>query len=467
MLEIEQKFARADFPALAARLAELGADAPQTHAEDDLYFNAPDRDFARTDEAFRLRRVGPLNFLTYKGPKRAGPAKSRIEAEVALPDGDRAAQEHEALLLHLGYRRVAVVSKTRRSHPLRWRGRTFTVCLDEVAHLGRFAEVEALAPEGEGEAAAGAVVALAQELGLDVPEPRSYLGMLLGLPRPRETAIARTCEALRAALREARRGGQSVGFVPTMGALHAGHASLIEASRRQDGFVVVSVFVNPSQFGPHEDLSRYPRPFEADLGLCRAAGADLVFHPSPEEIYPPGFRTWCRVEGLEEVLEGASRPGHFRGVATVVLKLLNLVGPCRLYLGEKDAQQLRIVRQLVRDLAVPAEVVACPTVREPDGLALSSRNTYLDAVQRAGAAVLSRALEAARSAYAAGERDAAKLRAAMRDVIGAEAGASIDYAAVADPDTLAPLDAVTQGALAALAVRFGPTRLIDNVTLRP
>ncbi|MBY0229255.1 MAG: pantoate--beta-alanine ligase, partial [Gemmataceae bacterium] len=421
MLEIEQKFARADFPDLVAKLAALGADVPQTHVEEDHYFNAPDRDFARTGEAFRLRRVGQANLLTYKGPKKPGPVKVRAELEIALPDGEGAAREHQALLVHLGYRPVAVVRKTRQSYPLEWRGRSFTVCLDDAEGLGRFAEVETLADAD----ASAEVAALAAELGLVHHEPRSYLGMVLEKPSPRETAVVRTCADLQAAMREARRQGRSVGFVPTMGALHAGHASLVAAARRNCEFVVVSVFVNPSQFGPAEDLSRYPRPFDADLALCRAEGADLVFNPPVEEVYPPGFRTWCRVEGLEDVLEGASRPGHFRGVATVVLKLLNLVGPCRLYLGEKDAQQLLVLRTMIRDVAVPAEVVPCPTVREQDGLALSSRNVYLDPAQREGAVVLSRALDAARAAFAAGERSAARLRSAMEAVIGAEAGASI------------------------------------------
>ena len=203
----------------------------------------------------------------------------------------------------------------------------------------------------------------------------------------------------------ARRAGKTVGLVPTMGALHAGHVSLIDAARAADGFVVVSIFVNPTQFGPKEDLSRYPRPLERDLEMCGAAGVDLVFTPDAATMYPPGFRTFVEVNELSDVLEGASRPGHFRGVATVVLKLFNLVQPDRAYFGQKDAQQVRIIRQMVRDLNVPVEVVVRPTVREPDGLALSSRNQYLDAEQRRKAVALNEALEEAEATIRAGERD--------------------------------------------------------------
>jgi pantoate--beta-alanine ligase len=278
-------------------------------------------------------------------------------------------------------------------------------------------------------------------------------------------AVAVTAEELRPAVRTARRQGQSVGLVPTMGALHAGHASLIEAARAADGFVVVSIFVNPTQFGPHEDLARYPRPFEQDLALCAELGVDLVFAPAPATMYPPGFRTWVEVTGLQDVLEGASRPGHFRGVATVVLKLFNLVQPNRAYFGQKDAQQARVIRQLAHDLNVPVEVIVLPTVREPDGLALSSRNKHLDADQRWRAVVLSRALAEARERVAAGERDADALRALLTERVAATPGAVLDYAAVVDADTLAPVARLSGPALLALAVRFGTTRLIDNVLI--
>jgi pantoate--beta-alanine ligase len=279
-------------------------------------------------------------------------------------------------------------------------------------------------------------------------------------------AVAATAEELRPAVRAARQRGLSVGLVPTMGALHVGHASLIRAARAADGFAVVSVFVNPTQFGPHEDLARYPRPFEQDLALCGELGVDLVFAPQPATMYPPGFRTWVAVEGLQDVLEGASRPGHFRGVATVVLKLFNLVQPDRAYFGQKDAQQARLVRQMVADLNVPVEVRVLPTAREPDGLALSSRNKYLDADQRRHAAALSRALSEARDRVAAGERDAEALRRLLTERIAATPGAALDYAAVVDADTLAPLARLSGPALLALAVRFGATRLIDNVLIR-
>jgi pantoate--beta-alanine ligase len=277
--------------------------------------------------------------------------------------------------------------------------------------------------------------------------------------------MVETVDALRQAVAAARAAGKAIGFVPTMGALHAGHASLIERAHSETGFVVVSIFVNPTQFGPHEDFSRYPRSLEHDLTVCAAAGADLVFHPPVEVIYPIGFRTYVEVTELQNVLEGASRPGHFRGVCTVVLKLFNLVQPDRAYFGQKDGQQVCILRQMVRDLAVPLELVVCPTVRENDGLALSSRNQYLTPEQRRQAVALSRALEAARSLHAAGERDADRLRRQMVDLIAATAGAVLDYAAVVDAETLWPAKLVQGPTLLAIAVRFGATRLIDNATI--
>jgi pantoate--beta-alanine ligase len=275
-------------------------------------------------------------------------------------------------------------------------------------------------------------------------------------------AVAVTVAEVRSRVAGARNAGKTVGFVPTMGALHDGHASLIRLARAATGYVVVSIFVNPTQFGPNEDLARYPRPLEADLALCAACGADLVFLPAVESIYPPGFRTFVEVTGLQDVLEGASRPGHFRGVATVVLKLFNMVAPDVAWFGQKDAQQVRIIQQMVRDLDVPVEVRIGPTVREADGLALSSRNQYLDAAARRHAPALAEALEAARARMAAGERDASVIAQMMADRIAATPGAALDYAAVVDADTLQPVARLQGRILLALAVRFGSTRLIDN-----
>jgi pantoate--beta-alanine ligase len=271
--------------------------------------------------------------------------------------------------------------------------------------------------------------------------------------------------ALRQAIREARGRGLSIALVPTMGALHPGHLSLIEAARRDNGFVVVSIFVNPTQFGPNEDFDRYPRPLLRDLELSGQAGVDLVYHPPPAVMYPAGYCTYVEVTGLQNVLCGASRPIHFRGVATVVLKLFHQVQPDRAYFGQKDAQQVQIIRRMVRDLDVPVEVAACPTVREPDGLALSSRNGYLDADQRRHATVLYRALQEARDRIEAGEHNGAVLRRLLADRIANTPGAALDYAAVVDAETLTPLDRLQGPVLLALAVKFGATRLIDNLLL--
>jgi pantoate--beta-alanine ligase len=276
-------------------------------------------------------------------------------------------------------------------------------------------------------------------------------------------AVVETVADVRRAVAGARGRGLSVGLVPTMGALHAGHLSLVEAARTENGFVVVSIFVNPTQFGPHEDFTRYPRTLDRDLALCREAGVDLVFHPSPVEMYPPDFRTFVEVTGLQDGLCGPSRPGHFRGVATVVLKLFNTVQADRAYFGQKDAQQVRIIRQMARDLNVPVDVQVCPIVREPDGLALSSRNQYLDPDQRRHAPALYRSLLAARALLEASERDAAVVRRALTDRIAVTPGAVLDYAVVVDADTLEPLTRVRGEVLLALAVKFGGTRLIDNL----
>ena len=276
-------------------------------------------------------------------------------------------------------------------------------------------------------------------------------------------AVAETVAAVREAVAQARRQGRTVGLVPTMGALHEGHASLIRAARGETGFVVVSIFVNPTQFGPNEDFHRYPRPLEHDLELCGREGVDLVFHPGVEEMYPPDFRTFAEVTGLQNVLCGASRPGHFRGVVTVVLKLFTIVGPDVAYFGQKDAQQARIIHQMVRDLDVPVEVRVCPIVRAADGLALSSRNEYLTPEQRRHATVLHRALREAQARIEGGERDAAAVRRALAERLAVAPGAVVDYAAVVDYDTLQPVERLRGQVLIAVAAKFSGTRLIDNV----
>jgi pantoate--beta-alanine ligase len=253
-----------------------------------------------------------------------------------------------------------------------------------------------------------------------------------------------------------------------MGALHGGHASLIRAARKGTDFVVASIFVNPAQFGPSEDFTRYPRAWDADLRLCEAEGVSLIFAPDASAVYPADFQTFVEVQEFQKGLCGASRPGHFRGVATVVLKLFNIVRPEIAYFGQKDAQQARIIQQMVRDLDVPVRIEICPIVREPDGLALSSRNKYLDADQRRHATVLNRALEQARRQIEKGERHAATVTLGMADLVRSTPGANLDYVAAVAWDTLRPLDHLHGQVLLALAVRFGATRLIDNtlVTLQ-
>jgi pantoate--beta-alanine ligase len=279
-------------------------------------------------------------------------------------------------------------------------------------------------------------------------------------------AQAVTAEEVRQAVARARRQGKTVGLVPTMGALHRGHGALVEAARAETGFVVVSIFVNPIQFGPREDFSRYPRPLEQDLELCGRLGVDLVFHPTVEVMYPAGFCTHVEVEGLPDGLCGSSRPGHFRGVCTVVLKLFNLVQPDRAYFGQKDGQQARIIQQMAADLNVPVEVSVQPTVREPDGLALSSRNQYLDAEQRRQATVLYRALGEAETRIRSGERDPEAIRRLLAERVQQTPGAVLDYASVVDADRLQPVAHLEGEVLLALAVKFGSTRLIDNLRLR-
>ncbi|MBF8281536.1 MAG: pantoate--beta-alanine ligase [Anaerolineales bacterium] len=257
----------------------------------------------------------------------------------------------------------------------------------------------------------------------------------------------------------------SFGLVPTMGALHDGHLSLVRRAKAECAHVGVSIFVNPTQFGPGEDLSKYPRDLDRDLKLLAQLGVDVVWTPAPEVIYPPGFQTWVTVEQVSAPLEGKHRPGHFRGVATVVAKLLNAFTPDKAYFGQKDAQQVVVIKQMVRDLNFPLEIVVCPIVREPDGLAMSSRNVYLNPEERKAATVLYCALSAAKAKYDAGERDAEMLRAAMSSTIAAEPLAREEYVSAADPDTLAELERIDKGVLLSMAVRLGKTRLIDNFLL--
>jgi pantoate--beta-alanine ligase len=252
------------------------------------------------------------------------------------------------------------------------------------------------------------------------------------------------------------------GLVPTMGALHEGHLSLVRRARAECDAVGLSIFVNPTQFGPGEDLSRYPRDLDADLMALEPLGVDLVWTPSPEVMYPPAFQTWVMIEEVSKRLEGERRPGHFRGVATVVAKLFNVFAPDRAYFGQKDAQQTVVIRRMVEDLSIPTEIVICPTVRAPDGLALSSRNSYLNPGERQAATVLFRALSEARAAYLRGERHARVLRDIMKSVLGQEPLARVDYVSVADPETLVELEQIEDRALVSLAVYIGRTRLIDN-----
>lgn len=269
--------------------------------------------------------------------------------------------------------------------------------------------------------------------------------------------------------RAARRGIPDLGFVPTMGYLHEGHLSLVRRAKAECGTAAASIFVNPLQFGPTEDLATYPRDLDRDLAALEQVGCDLVWTPRPEDVYPPGFASYVDVEGVTGVLEGQRRPGHFRGVATVVTVLLNVVQPSKAFFGQKDAQQCVVLRTMVRDLGMPLELVVAPTVREPDGLAMSSRNSYLDPAQRAAATVLIQSLRAAERAWQDGQRDANVLRSVMSEHLAGQPLAAPDYVSVAHPDTLAELDRVDPavGALASLAVRFGRTRLIDNLILTP
>jgi len=276
------------------------------------------------------------------------------------------------------------------------------------------------------------------------------------------TTLATIAE-LRTALDDARRAGGTVGFVPTMGYLHQGHASLMDAARADCDLVVASIFVNPLQFAPDEDLDSYPRDLTGDTAVAERCGVDLLFVPSTREMYPEAVRTTVSVAGVSQGYEGQARPTHFDGVSTVVAKLFNIVGPCRAYFGEKDYQQLAVVRRMVADLSVPVEVVGCPTVREADGLAMSSRNAYLTAAERAAAPVLHQALRAGAARVEAGERDPAVVRQAMAALVDAEALAELDYAAVVDAATLEVSDPLEGTLRLLIAARFGKARLLDNL----
>lgn len=274
--------------------------------------------------------------------------------------------------------------------------------------------------------------------------------------------VCKSIEEIREFVKKSKREGKRVGFVPTMGYFHEGHLTLMRTARKENDIVVVSIFVNPTQFGAGEDFERYPRDLERDLGLAREAGVDAVFAPEAREMYPPGYSTYVTVEGLSEKLCGRFRPGHFRGVATVVLKLFNIVMPDRAYFGQKDAQQLRIIEQMVDDLNLQIEIVPVPTVREPGGLAMSSRNVYLTPEEREGARVIPRSLEAAKNAIAKGERDAGRIVRMMTDIIKGYPEAQIDYVEACRLSDLEPVERLSGTILLALAVRIGKARLIDN-----
>jgi len=276
--------------------------------------------------------------------------------------------------------------------------------------------------------------------------------------------VIKDVREMQARAKEFLRSNKSVGFVPTMGALHAGHRALMERARKENDVVVVSIYVNPTQFGAGEDFDKYPRTFEADENICAEAGVDCIF--APESLYDKNARTWVQVGELEDVLCGISRPGHFRGVATVVTKLFSIVRPDRAYFGRKDAQQLLILQILSRDLNLGCEIVPCETVREADGLALSSRNRYLSARDRKQALAIPRALEYCRTQVAKGERDAMKLLGEMAEILGQQPDLEIDYVAIVDAHTLVDLKRLTGDVLVAIAAKVGSTRLIDNISLK-
>jgi pantoate--beta-alanine ligase len=271
----------------------------------------------------------------------------------------------------------------------------------------------------------------------------------------------------RAALRKLRAQNRTVGLVPTMGALHVGHISLVRAARAQSEVVVATIFVNPTQFAPNEDFSKYPRTFEEDCLLLEQEGVDLLFAPTAEEMYPPGASTFVEVGGISDRMDGVSRPGHFRGVATIVAKLFHIVGPDRAFFGQKDAAQVAVLRSMVRDLNFPLEIVVCPTVREPDGLALSSRNRYLSPAERQIALTLRRTLTEIEKRATQGENRSSRLIETGLEVLSRTPEVRLDYLKIVDPDTLEDVDEIRNGALVAIAVWVGATRLIDNIVVKP
>jgi pantoate--beta-alanine ligase len=279
--------------------------------------------------------------------------------------------------------------------------------------------------------------------------------------------ICSSIAEMRAARRAARSEGKTLGLVPTMGALHEGHLSLVRTARAQCDLVVVSIFVNPLQFGPNEDLAKYPRDFDRDRQLLEREGVDFIFSPSVEEMYPAGAVTYVTVQGLSDKLCGRSRPGHFRGVTTVVSKLFNIVEPDKAFFGQKDAAQSTIILRMVRDLNIPVQIVVCPIVREPDGLAMSSRNAYLDPKRRTSALVLYRALSAVQERFDRGERDVRALIEAGEQVFADDSSVRLDYLEIVDPETLDPVGNFSHPALVAVAAFLGKTRLIDNIVLNP
>jgi pantoate--beta-alanine ligase len=277
--------------------------------------------------------------------------------------------------------------------------------------------------------------------------------------------VVETIESVRELVKEARGKGKKIGFVPTMGALHIGHISLIEAAKKDCDFIVVSIFVNPTQFGEGEDFEKYPRPLEADLEICRKTGVDVVFNPAPEQMYQAENITWVNVEKLTKTLCGRFRPGHFRGVATVCAKLFNIVGPDVAFFGQKDAQQAVVIRRMVADLKMPLEIVVCPTVREADGLAVSSRNKYLSEQQKKDATYIYKSLQKCEEMIKAGIKDAGRIVREMQKVLNEVPSIEIEYVSIVDAESLQNLDRVAGKVLAAVAVRIGPARLIDNIVV--
>ena len=277
--------------------------------------------------------------------------------------------------------------------------------------------------------------------------------------------VAKTIESVRNLVKAARSKGKKIGLVPTMGALHIGHTSLIERAVKECDYVVVSIFVNPTQFGPSEDFEKYPRPFENDLQMCRKAGVDVVFAPGPQQIYPSESLTWVNVEKLTGLLCGRSRPGHFRGVTTVCAKLFNIVEPDVAYFGQKDAQQAIVIKRMVADLNMPLEIVVCPTVREPDGLAVSSRNKYLSEQQRKDVACIYKSLKKCESLVEAGTTDSKTIIGEMKQILNQVSSIEIEYISIVDSESLQELERITGKALAAVAVKIGSARLIDNIVV--